>query len=65
MNIAIRLADIERLLAEVVSTIDDQADDRPVSRASHHDGTRLIDDLDQAQMLKAASYGTAPRSTVG
>lgn len=64
MNIVTRLADIERLLAEVTSSFEGQPDSDQTARTVP-EGARLIDDLDQAQMLKAAAYSTPARDPAG
>ena len=64
MNIVTRLADLERLLAEVSTNLDEDS----TSIGSRHgvsEGQRLIDDLDHAQMLKATSYLDPSRHAVG
>ncbi|MFN8637009.1 MAG: hypothetical protein U0893_24440 [Chloroflexota bacterium] len=59
-----RLADIERLLSEVTSSFEDQAEtQQPGGMAP--DGRHLIDDLDHAQMLKAAAYNRPVRDPAG
>jgi hypothetical protein len=55
MNIVARLADLERLLAEVSTDLHQHNEDGGYRRAAS-EGRQLIDDLDHAQTLKAASY---------
>ena len=55
MNIVTRLAIIEQLLEGATSESNDQLD-APQFRRPAGEGRRLVSDLDQAQMLKAASY---------
>jgi hypothetical protein len=55
MNIDSRLADIERLLAEVYSDLHQRAAAGAARRAAS-EGRQLVDDLDHAQIMKAASY---------
>jgi hypothetical protein len=55
MNIVTRLAIIEQLLEDAASEANDQLD-APQFRRPAGEGRRLVTDLDQAQMLKAASY---------
>lgn len=55
MNIVTRLALIEQLLEDVATESSDQAE-APQLRQPAGEGRRLVTDLDQAQMLKAASY---------
>ena len=55
MNIMTRLAIIEQILEDGASEPTDRVTGAPIQRRTG-DGRRLIDDLDQAQMLKAAAY---------
>lgn len=55
MNIVTRLAIIEQLLEEAPSERNERPDVAPLRRPSG-EGRRLVDELDQAQMLKAAAY---------
>jgi hypothetical protein len=55
MNIVTRLAIIEQLLEEATLESSHELDTRSV-RQSDASGQQLVDELDQAQMLKAASH---------
>ena len=55
MNIATGIADLERLLAEVSTDHHEPSDNRGLARPLT-DGRQLVDDLDYAQIMKAASY---------
>ena len=55
MNIVTRLAIIEQLLEDAAIERSERLDVAP-SRQPAGEGRRLVDDLDQAQMLKAATY---------
>ena len=55
MNIVTRLALIERLLEGAALEAREQPN-APQLRRSTGEGRRLVDELDQAQMIKAASH---------
>jgi hypothetical protein len=55
MNIVTRLAIIEQLLEEATLESGHQLDS-PSVRQNDAKGQQLVDELDQAQMLKAASH---------
>lgn len=62
MNIVTRLAIIEQILEDGASEASGRLAAPPFQRHIG-DGRRLIDDLDQAQMLKAAAYLRPGRHT--
>ena len=55
MNIVTRLAIIEQLLEDAAFEPSQRIDSSSI-RQDSGEGQRLVDDLDQAQMLKAASH---------
>lgn len=55
MNLMTRLAIIEQLLQDAALDAYEQQDS-PQAQRPTGEGWQLVDDLDQAQMLKAASY---------
>jgi hypothetical protein len=60
MNIVTRLAIIEQLLVEAAFERNERPDITPF-RQPAGEGRRLVDDLDQAQMLKATTYFSPSR----
>ena len=62
MNIVTRLAIIEQILEDATVEPTGRLIAAPFRRPTG-EGRRLVDDLDQAQMLKAASYFRPARHT--
>jgi hypothetical protein len=63
MNIMTRLAIIEQILEDGASEPTDRLTGAPIQRRIGDGRRRLIDDLDQAQMLKAVAYIRPGRDT--